>query len=164
MAAKRNPITNEQFKKASDAGHRLLMRGPLAVSARYAAGRVHVELNNGCMFVFPIQHVQGLTGAKVADLKVIEVEASGLGLHWPRLNADLYVPAVVKGVLGTRQWMAQIGALGGRASSVAKAASSRANGAKGGRPRRDRLEDIAQNAIEDARKGHPVRKVRLDEL
>lgn len=137
MAAKRSSIavTDEQFKKASDAGRRLLMRGPLAVSARYQAGRVHVELDNGCMFVFPIEHVQGLSGAKVADLKVIEVEASGLGLRWPRLNADLYVPAVVKGVLGNKQWMAQIGSLGGRASSVAKAAASRANGLKGGRPR-----------------------------
>ena len=132
---KSQTVTDQEFEKAADAGRRLLVRGPLALSARYAAGRVHVELNNGCAFAFPVAHAQGLSGAKAANLRVIEVEASGLGLRWPLLDADLYVPALVKGVLGTRQWMAQIGAMGGRASSVAKATSSRANGAKGGRPR-----------------------------
>ena len=137
MASERShpTITDEQFAKASAAGRRLLARGPLAVSARYAAGRVHVELNNGCAFLFPTAHAQGLSGAKAKDLAAIEILASGLGLHWPRLDADLYVPSLVKGVLGTRQWMAQIGAMGGRASSAQKAESSRTNGAKGGRPR-----------------------------
>jgi hypothetical protein len=55
---------------------------------------------------------EGLAGAKALELRTIEVSASGLGLHWPKLDADLYVPAIVKGILGTKQWMTQIGALG----------------------------------------------------
>lgn len=93
-------IDEATFAKASERGRRLLARGPLATAARYEAGRIHVELNNGCAFEFPVAHAEGLAGAKVTDLRAIEVSASGLGLHWPKLDADLYVPALVKGNLG----------------------------------------------------------------
>ena len=108
-----------------------------------AAGRIHVELNNGCAFEFPVAHAQGLAGAKAAELRTIEVSAAGLGLHWPKLDADLYVPSLVKGVLGTKQWMTQIGAVGGKAATVAKAAAARANGKLGGRPRKPRALETA---------------------
>ncbi|WP_298290117.1 DUF2442 domain-containing protein [Thiomonas sp.] len=129
-------LTLEAFDRATQRGRNLLSRGPLAVAAHYRDGRIHVELNNGCAFEFPVDQAQGLTGADEADLQVIEIEASGLGLHWPRLNADLYVPNLIKGILGTKRWMASIGAAGGRVKSAAKAEAARANGAKGGRPKR----------------------------
>ena len=132
-------ISDEDFEKSSEAGRRVLARGPVAVAAGYANKRIRVELDNGCFFEFPCDHAQGLRGAKAADLKVIQIQASGLGLHWPKLDADLYVPALVKGVLGTKNWMAQIGAVGGAAKSASKTAASRQNGPKGGRPRRDPL-------------------------
>jgi Protein of unknown function (DUF2442) len=127
-------MTQAAFAQASERGRRLLARGPLAVAAKYEAGRIRVELNNGCAFEFPVAHAQDLAGAKVTDLRTIQISAAGLGLHWPKLDADLYVPALVKGVLGTKQWMAQIGAAGGRATTDAKAAAARANGNLGGRP------------------------------
>ncbi len=120
---------------AAEQGRRLLARGPLAIAAKYEAGRIHVELNNGCAFVFPAMHAQDLAGAKALDLRRIEIQSAGLSLHWPRLDADLYVPSLVKGVLGTRQWMSHIGALGGKAVTAPKAAAARANGKLGGRPR-----------------------------
>ena len=129
-------ISEEAFNKASDAGQRLLARSPLAIAAHYAAGRIHVELNNGCAFEFPVQQAQGLAGAKVADLSNIEIQSSGLGLYWPALDEDLYVPNLVKGILGTKRWMAHIGAAGGKAVSTAKSASSRINGQLGGRPKK----------------------------
>ena len=129
-------IDDAVFAKASERGRRLLARGPLATSARYEAGRIHVELNNGCAFEFPVAHAQGLAGAKALQLRTIEVSASGLGLHWPKLDADLYVPALFKGILGTKQWMTQIGALGGSAATAAKASAARTNGKLGGRPRK----------------------------
>ena len=131
-------IDEAALAKASQRGRRLLARGPLATAAKYAAGRIRVELNNGCAFEFPVAHAQGLAGAKAAELRIIEVSAEGLGLHWPKLDADLYVPALVKGILGTKQWMTQIGALGGTATTVAKADAARANGKLGGRPRKPR--------------------------
>jgi hypothetical protein len=46
---------------------------------------------------------------------------------------DYSVPGLVAGIFGTARWMA---ARAGRAGSPAKAAAARANGAKGGRPRK----------------------------
>lgn len=129
-------LTEDAFARATERGRRILARGPLAVAAYHQNGRIHVELNNGCAFEFPVEQAQGLAGAKAADLQVIEIESRGLGLHWPRLDADLYVPSLVKGILGSKEWMARIGAAGGSVKSVAKAQAARANGAKGGRPKR----------------------------
>jgi Protein of unknown function (DUF2442) len=134
-------ITDVDFEKSSEVGRRLLARGPLAVSAGYANKRIRVELDNGCFFEFPVDHAQGLRGAAVNDLKVIEIQASGLGLHWPALDADLYVPALVKGVLGSKRWMAQIGAVGGSVKSTSKATSSRQNGKLGGRPKKNTVSE-----------------------
>jgi hypothetical protein len=81
--------------------------------------------------------VEGLQGASTDDLKAIEVEAFGLGIHFPTLDADLYVPALLEGVLGSKSWMAaQLGAAGGRTRTAAKATASRENGKRGGRPRK----------------------------
>lgn len=81
--------------------------------------------------------LQDLADADPANLSEIEITPSGLGLHWPRLDADIYVPGLMQGVFGTRSWMAaQLGAAGGKASTKTKAAAARANGAKGGRPRK----------------------------
>ena len=110
-----------------------------AVSARYdrRSERIVVGLNTGVEVTFPPRLAEGLTGASPADLAQIEISPAGLGLHWPRLDADLYVPELLQGVLGSKSWMAkQLGAAGGRARSKAKAAASRENGRKGGRPKK----------------------------
>jgi hypothetical protein len=62
---------------------------------------------------------------------------SCLGIHFPTLDADLYVPALLEGVRGSKSWMAaQLGAAGGRTRTAAKAMASRENGKRGGRPRK----------------------------
>lgn len=112
--------------------------GGHAVSARYdrRRSRVVVTLNTGLEVAFPARLAEGLAEGSPEDLAVIEISPAGLGLHWPRLEADLYLPALLQGVFGSRQWMArQLGAAGGRARSHAKVASARENGRKGGRPR-----------------------------
>jgi len=44
--------------------------------------------------------------ARPAQLAGIEISPSGLGLHFPQLDANLYLPALLEGFLGSRQWMA----------------------------------------------------------
>ena len=89
----------------------------------------------------PIRHardiLEALADAQDSDLAEIEITPTGLGLHWPKLDADVYVPALMQGVFGTKRWMAaQLGASGGKASTPAKASAARANGSRGGRPRK----------------------------
>ena len=112
---------------------------PRAVAARYGrrVARVMVSLSNGLELAFPPHLAEGLADANPADLAVIEITPSGLGLHWPRLDADLYLPALLAGVFGSPRWMAGLlGRQGGQARSAAKGEAARANGRKGGRPRK----------------------------
>lgn len=131
-------LTKEAFEAARARGEARL-GGPRAESAHYDAGRdrVIVRLTTGVEIGFAPRDAEGLAGASRADLAVIEVEALGLGIHFPRLDADFHVPALLEGVLGSKAWMAaRLGAAGGRARGGAKAAAARANGRRGGRPRK----------------------------
>ena len=117
----------------------MLKTEPRARAARFdrKSGRVVIELTNGCAYAFPAQLVQDLRGAADDELADVKVDGAGFNLHWPMLDADLYVPALVAGIFGTRAWMArELASAAGRARSPAKAAAARANGAKGGRPRK----------------------------
>lgn len=131
-------ISKRHFLQA-EANAQAIRAAGHAVSARYDArhGRVVVGLNTGVQITFPVELAQGLAGAARADLAEIQISPAGTGLHWPRLDADLYIPALLQGVFGSKNWMArQLGAAGGSVRSDAKKAAARANGAKGGRPRK----------------------------
>ena len=131
-------LTTEQFEVAKARGE-ARMRGPRAESAHYDAGRnrVIVRLTTGVEIGFAPRNMEGLQHASTEDLKAVEIEAFGLGIHFPTIDADLYVPALLEGVLGSKRWMAaQLGAAGGRTRTQAKAAASRENGKRGGRPRK----------------------------
>ena len=110
-----------------------------AIAARYdrRTNRVIVSLHSGLELAIPPHLVEGLADATPEALAEIEISPSGLGLHWPQLDADVYVPALLEGQFGSQQWMArQMGAAGGCSRSDAKRQAARANGAKGGRPRK----------------------------
>ena len=128
-------LTEAQFAAAEERGRIARETEPRAVSARYDAKsqRIVVELTSGATFAFPPALVQGLCDASPEDLAEIEISPIGFGLHWPRLDEDYRVVGLMNGIFGTAKWMA---AKAGRATSPAKAAAARANGAKGGRPRK----------------------------
>src|SRR6478735_1682721 len=131
-------ITERELRRA-EARMETQRQASHAVSARYdrRSSRIIVALNTGVQIAFPADLAEGLAGASAADLAQIEISPAGLGLHWPRLDADLYVPSLLQGMLGSKNWMArQLGTAGGPARSEAKTAASRENGRKGGRPRK----------------------------
>jgi hypothetical protein len=100
-------LTAEEFEAAKARG-KARIRGPRAESAHYDAGRnrVVVRVTTGVEIAFAPRDVESLQHASAEDLKSIEVEAFGLGIHFPRLDADLYVPSLLKGILGSKPWMA----------------------------------------------------------
>jgi len=112
---------------------------PAATAARYdrKANRIVLSLNTNLEIMFSPKNAQGLEHATPSQLSAIEISPSGYGIHFPRLDADLYLPALLEGFLGSRKWMAaRLGAQGGKSRTRAKAAAARANGALGGRPRK----------------------------
>jgi hypothetical protein len=108
---------------------------PRAAAVRYdpVARQVVISLTNGCTFSFPPHLVQDLENATDEDLAAVESLGAGYGLHWEALDVDISVPGLLNGLFGTAAYMAR---RAGAATSPAKAAAARANGAKGGRPRK----------------------------
>ncbi len=127
--------TDAQIDAALAHGRAARLHQPRAAAARYdrQLGQVVVELTNGCTFAFPPRLAEGLETATGDQLAAVEVLGSGYGLHWEALDADLSIPGLLAGLFGTRAHMVR---LAGQATSPAKAAAARANGAKGGRPRK----------------------------
>jgi len=128
-------ITDAEIEAANERGRIRYETEPRAVSARYdaKAQRIVVDLASGATFAFPLALAQGLCDASPEELAEIEISPAGFGLHWPRIDEDYTVKGLMNGVFGTARWMA---ARAGRTTSPAKAAAARANGAKGGRPRK----------------------------
>lgn len=123
-------IDDAELRQAEDRGAALRAAG-YAVSARYdrRRSRIVVGLQSGVELTFPAQIVEGLAEGSPEDLAEIEITPAGLGLHWPRLDADLYVPALMQGVFGSKSWMA-------RQPTAGAAGSSRAARSRNLRPRR----------------------------
>jgi hypothetical protein len=132
-------ITDKDIELANRRGQARKAKYPAAVSARFdeAAGKVVVSLVNGVDISFPPSAAQGLEGAKPSELREVEITGAGTGVHFPKLDADLYVPGLIEGLMGTRAWMAaRLGSAGGSARSPEKSAASRENGRLGGRPKK----------------------------
>jgi hypothetical protein len=130
---------HDDFEVASRRAKDLQAAIPKAVSAHYdrKSGRIVITLNSKLDVSFSPDDAQGLENAKPSQLEKIEISPSGFGIHFPKLDADLYLPALLEGFLGSKKWMAsRLGQIGGQSRSRAKRAASRANGKLGGRPKR----------------------------
>ena len=112
---------------------------PRAIAAHYdrASGRIVIHLSSNLDLSFSPRDAQGLENAKPSQLEEIKISPSGFGIHFPKLDADLYLPGLLEGFLGSKRWMAsRLGQIGGKSRSAAKKAASKANGRLGGRPKK----------------------------
>jgi hypothetical protein len=131
--------SDSDFRMANARAGEMRRTFPHATSAYYDHDkrRVVVELSSKLTLSFSPCDAQGLKGATSSQLEDIEITPSGFGLHFPKLDADLYVPGLLEGFLGSKKWMAsRLGQVGGRSRSRPKKAASRANGRLGGRPKK----------------------------
>lgn len=134
-------ISEKVFEQANQRGAGVKAAFPTVVKVRYdqRIRRVVISLDSGLELAFSPKKAEGLEHAQPGDLADAEVSPSGLGIHFPHLDADLYLPALLEGFLGSRKWIAaEMGKLGGKASSEAKTAAARQNGKLGGRPRKEK--------------------------
>lgn len=109
-----------------------------AVAAGYhkAEKTLWIHLANGVKISLPIALIPWLQPYTDDEIGAVCVGPAGLGLRWDTLDMDLSVYSLVQLALGkTLLWKAS-GAAGGKVRSEAKAAASRRNGQKGGRPRK----------------------------
>jgi hypothetical protein len=128
-----------EFAAANARAKKLKASVPTAIAARYdkRADRIVLSLSSKLEVMFAPKLAQGLEHASPADLAKIEISPSGYGIHFPHLDADLYLPSLLEGFLGSKKWMAaRLGAVGGSRTSEKKTVAARANGLLGGRPRK----------------------------
>ncbi|MGH8453726.1 MAG: DUF2442 domain-containing protein, partial [Nevskiales bacterium] len=121
---------NREYATSVKRGKKQDAQEPRAISAHYdhRAQRIVVELRNGFVIAFPVHLAQGLRGALPAQLAAVEITPSGYGLHWEELDADLSVPALARGLLGTKSWARELARYAGSRTSTKKAAAARRNG------------------------------------
>ena len=132
-------VNKREIADANKRGSERQDKTPTAVKAWYDHDlrKVVVDLSSGLSIMFKPKDAQELQRAAPAQLDKIEITPSGFGLHFPSIDADIYLPGLLEGYLGSRHWMAaQLGKAGGRVKTRAKAAASRKNGKLGGRPRK----------------------------
>ena len=129
----------DDFEVANQRAKDLKRSFPRVVAAHYdrKAGRVVMELSCKLIVSFAPHDVEGLEDAKASQMSEVEISPSGFGIHFPAVDADIYVPALLDGILGSKRWMAsRLGQIGGQSRSRAKKAASRTNGRLGGRPKK----------------------------
>jgi len=100
-------ITEHQMREAEERMSKHVAEHPVAVSASYSPvdGRVAIELSNGALFAIPARIIQGLENASDSDLKTIEITASGTGLYFPTVDADILVAPLLAVCWGRdRSW------------------------------------------------------------
>lgn len=140
-------LSDAEFEAANRRGAANKAAFPAAVAVRYdrRISRIVISLSSGLDIAFAPRDVQGFEHARPIDLVDAEISPSGFGVHFPKIDADIYIPALLEGFLGSKRWMAaQNGRVGGRVTTSAKSAAARENGKLGGRPKKAKVpaEDI----------------------
>ena len=71
---------------------------PRAKAVRYDAERVRlvIELVSGAMLDIPLPMTERLANASESERSVMALAPFGLGIHWPLVDEDLYVPRLVE--------------------------------------------------------------------
>src|ERR1700676_674813 len=107
--------------------------------------RLVVTLSSGGEVSFPLDRIDSFRrrpGPRKAlatcddALKNVVLEEGGYAIAWPALEVDFYVPEMLPLYLGFGKTASAVARSAGSTTSAAKRVAARANGAKGGRPRK----------------------------
>ena len=109
---------------------------PRANKVLFDDGRFTLHFTNGASFSFLARSVEAIATLPDSILATVELTPSGKGLRWDEPDIDLSIQGLLLGIFGSNMWMKEIAAKGGSSTSEKKKAASRANGLKGGRPKK----------------------------
>jgi hypothetical protein len=72
-----------------------------------------IGLSDDRRLAIPIQDLQGLGNATEAQLQNVEILGLGGAINFPDIDTGFYVPSLIEGIYGNRQWMEKLGKRGG---------------------------------------------------
>ena len=115
--------SDAEINRAIERARQLRME-PLVTEVEYRPGAgldlFILKLSDGRRHVIcPRKVARDVSSATTKQLARVEILGGGTGL-WPDLDADFYVPGLLRGVYRTKKWMAEIGRSGGSVKSAAK--------------------------------------------
>ena len=133
-------LTNEEIRAQIPGAERRAAperaQGLRAASARFdrKSGRIVLELTNGFLVGIPITALVDIADASASQLADVQVSSAGGALYFDALDSHYSVSGLVLAMTAR-----EVGRAGGKSRSAAKRRAARANGAKGGRPRKVRV-------------------------
>lgn len=132
------PISEADIDKALVRGRKLKRSYASASSVRYADDCICIGFSDGSRIMLPVASLPEFEGFCVTDFQQLEIGFGGKALCCE--PQDLHVSII--GLVATSQPLMELAASmvasrNGRRSSAAKSEAARANGKKGGRPRKD---------------------------
>ncbi|TFW13275.1 DUF2442 domain-containing protein [Duganella callida] len=87
-------LTDTEFDAANRRGAEMRARFPAALAVRYdrTAECLVISLSSGQQITVAPQELRGLESARPEQLGDAQISPSGLGIHFPQLDADIYLP------------------------------------------------------------------------
>jgi len=134
------PTTDEELSQAITAGQRRRATERRAAGVRYDPNRdsIEIELTDGAAVRLPRTMVEEFRDVPPTDMAKLRVSPVGYGIKLDEYDIDISVHGLIAALATPGDAASSLGKLGGAARSEAKRVSARANGAKGGRPRKVR--------------------------
>lgn len=128
--------SDEEIEQLERASLERLRQQPRIQSVRWEleGERLIFAMHNGSEAVVRARTLPGLEAATPTQLSDKKIVSLGTGIHWPQLDVQYSSIALLEVIFGVKS-AHSMWSKGGRAKSEAKAATARANGARGGRPK-----------------------------
>jgi Protein of unknown function (DUF2442) len=102
-------VTRDNDIEAALRNSATLPPGPVVAEAHIGSEngtkQLVLMMESGAQHSIPLSNLERLGSAPERSVSRIEISEDGLGLHWPDLDWDLYVPALLTRIYGTKQWM-----------------------------------------------------------
>jgi hypothetical protein len=131
MARVKHEVTAEEFEAAGRRGKAEMAAGASAASYDRRRDAIVLTMRSGAVAMIPRSLIPLVAQAKPRAAADVELTPMGTGLRFPTLDADFAVQGLIRRCFGVNEG----NRIAGATKSPARAAASRTNGRKGGRPR-----------------------------
>lgn len=131
------PLTQVDIDKALVRGRKASRSFVNASSVRYAENSLSIGFSDGARVVLPVANYPEFEGFSAEDFQQLEVGFGGTALCCEVRDVHVSITGLIAASQPLMDMAASlVAARNGRKSSAAKSQAARANGKKGGRPRK----------------------------